>query len=775
MPTPSPTQTVELFASRYALQAQLGRGGMGRVYRAQDTLVGDVVALKVLELLESQSRSGALEFFRSEVRLARRISHPNVTHMYDMGEFSGQHYLTMEYVPGQDLKALVRARQELFPPEQAVRMMVAVCEGLAAAHAAGVIHRDLKPANVLVEEGGRVVLTDFGLAHALEGEGLGQGGGMLGTPVYMAPEQVSGGHVDARTDLYAVGLILYEMLTGQRAFTGDSPQAIASARLHNPPTDPREHEPVPDALAELVLRCLSREPAGRPASALELAQALRTWLDGQGEQPVLVLGTPGARPTDSLGELPTLLLPEEVSRSKALRVAVLPLRFLGPAAQAYQGEALTEALIDVLARTQGVSVLGSGATASLENERDPREAGRRLGVAWLVDGRVQQAGPRVRLSARLVEAASGAQLWGQHFEDGSAEDFTRQEVLSLRAAEALRSELQVATWRHAATPETLALYQQAFVLGHVPGSLPEQPLGWLEQCAEQSPGFIPGLVLHALHSLRMWFMRSADRRDWGEVARSSVARAERLAPELAETHLARSMLASSEGDWAQAVRSARAAVAAAPAFIAALTHLGGLQCEAGRVDEGMKNLQMCTLLAPHYGQAYFNLARSSVLRGELEVHRHCMERLSTFTSLRLPALVLRLRVAAWDGDLETVRRCLHALQEENEPAMAHVQRYAAVLLGELSLQEALAYLEVQLGQFRNPRFVSLMCQLATEMLCLSNRPQEALGFFRRAASTTLIDLEWTELCPPLASLRSLPGFAEGRRQVRARVAPFWNS
>lgn len=774
MSTRSPAQTVELFASRYALQNQLGRGGMGRVYRAQDTLVGDVVALKLLELLDSQSGSGALEFFRSEVRLARRISHPNVTHMYDMGQFAGQHYLTMEYVPGQDLKALVRARQELLPPEQVVRMMVAVCEGLAAAHAAGVIHRDLKPANVLVEEGGRVVLTDFGLAHALEGEGRVQGGGMLGTPVYMAPEQLSGGEVTARSDLYAVGLMLYEMLTGQRPFTGDSSQAIASARLHQPPTDPREHEAVPDALAELVLRCLSREPAGRPASALELAQALRTWLDTQGEQPVLVLGTPAPRPTDSLGDLPTLLLPEEVSRGKALQVAVLPLRFLGPAAQAYQGEALTEALIDALARTQGVSVLGSAATASLEGERDPREAGRRLGVAYLVDGRVQQTGPRVRLSVRLVEAASGAQLWGQHFEDGSEEDFTRQEVLSLRAAEALRGELQVATWRHAASPETLALYRQASLLGHMPGSLPEQSQAWLEQCTAQSPGFIPALELHALHSLRMWFMRSADRRDWGAVARASVARAERLAPELAETHLARSLLATNEGDWAQAVQSARAAVAAAPACIAALNHLGSLQCEAGRVDEGLERLRLCTLLDPHYGQAYFSLGRSSILRGDLETYRHCMERLSTFTSMRLPALVLRLRVAAWGGDLEAVRRCFQVLQQEEEPSMALVQSYAAVLLGEQSLREVLAYLEVQLGQFRNPRFVSLMCQLATELLCLSHQPQEALGFFLRAASTTLIDLEWTELCPPLASLRSLPGFTEGRRQVRSRVAPFWN-
>jgi len=266
----------ERFAGRYALEALIGQGGMGRVYRARDVLVGDVVALKTLELGKDPG-TDAVERFRREVRLARRISHPNVARMHDLGEHAGQHYLTMEYVDGVDLRTLI-AREGPLAPARATRIALAVCEGLAAAHAAGVMHRDLKPANVLVEKGGRVVLTDFGIARALVDEAAQRTQGTAGTPMYMAPEQLSGGELGPRADLYAVGLMLYEMLTAAMPFSGDSPIAVAFARLRQPPPDPRAKLAVPDALAELVLRCLAREPEQRPEGAPQLAQALRPFV-----------------------------------------------------------------------------------------------------------------------------------------------------------------------------------------------------------------------------------------------------------------------------------------------------------------------------------------------------------------------------------------------------------------------------------------------------------------------------------------------------------------
>jgi serine/threonine-protein kinase len=270
----------QLFAGRYFLLREVGRGGMGAVYQARDELLGEVVGLKVLEA-GSAWGSVAWERFRREARLARRIAHRHVARVYDLGRHQGHAFLTMEYVDGEDLRARL-ARQRPLSAETAARVALAVCEGLAAAHAAGVVHRDLKPANVLLEHGGRVVVTDFGIARAMEDEGEGaltNPRTLVGTPLYMAPEQMMEEPVDARTDVYALGLLLWEMLVGEPAFQGCTTLGAAFKRLRRPPPDPRMREAsVPDALAELVLACLSLKPHERPAGALAVADTLATWL-----------------------------------------------------------------------------------------------------------------------------------------------------------------------------------------------------------------------------------------------------------------------------------------------------------------------------------------------------------------------------------------------------------------------------------------------------------------------------------------------------------------
>ncbi|HEX8825689.1 MAG TPA: protein kinase [Archangium sp.] len=770
----------ERFAGRYALEALVGRGGMGRVYRARDVLVGDLVALKTLDLGKDPGTE-AVERFRREVRLARRISHPNVARMHDLGEHEGQHFLTMEFVEGVDLRSLL-AREGALAPARATRIVLAVCEGLAAAHAAGVVHRDLKPANVLVEKGGRIVLTDFGIARALADEAAQHTQGTAGTPMYMAPEQLSGGEVDARTDLYAVGLMLYELLTAAMPFSGDSPLAVAFARLRQPPPDPRTKAAVPDALAELVLRCLAREPEGRPASAAQLAQALRAWLESTGESTTtspLLVTNPGLSAPPTQPDAPTFVRstswPTSTGTSTGEQgVAILPLRFQGPQEQAYLGEALTDALIDGLSHTRGVRVPSSGTTARFRTEREPRAVARELGVAFLVDGVVQSAGPLVRVSVRLVETAQGTQLWSERFEDSSSDAFALQDRLGPRIAEALRIELRIAFHRDT-PPEALSLFRQAFVRGFTPGYATDTALEWVEQCLELAPNLSPALALHALLSLRTWFVgTSGPERNWEEVARASVARLEQRAPHLPETHLARAMLAGQESDWRKAVLAVRAALEAAPTFPAAMQFLGSLQCEAGRADEGLVLLRRAFELDSRLGLSLFELARCSALRGKLDDYRQAMERLATFNSYRVPGLMLRLRVSAWRGELEGVRECKLALEDENAPVARNGFRYASAVLGELDVLASLAPMDEMLTRPLSPRFASLLRQLATEQLCLTGQPEKALGYFLRAAETALIDLEWTDRCPALASLRALPGFAEGRRQVRARVQAIWN-
>ncbi len=783
-----------LFAGRYELLGQVGRGGMGTVYRARDTLVGDVVALKVLEVGEGPGPE-LLERFRREVRLARRISHPHVARTHDLGEHAGRLFLTMEFVEGADLQSLLR-REGPQPATRAARIALAVCDGLSAAHAAGVVHRDLKPANVLVEASGRVALTDFGIARAVAGEAASRTQGLVGTPMYMAPEQLSGGEVGARADLYAVGLLLYELLTAEPPFSGESSMAVAFARLRQPPPDPRGRVAVPEALAELVLRCLAREPEERPSGALEVASALRGWLASMGEQveapAALVTPVPGATTTGTTplpaspptgwgsrvgGELMrptsrTLLRPGEHS------LAVLPLRFVGPRDLEYLGDTLTEGLIDVLSRMRGLKVQGSGATERFRTERDPRVVARELGVGVVVDGTVQSLGPVVRASLRLLAGESGTQLWSGRFEESGADAFVLQDRLGQRMAEALRNELLILSYQEAATPEGLALYRKALAQVHTtPQFMAELVIAPLEECIARSPGFLPAVALHALATMRTWFMRSAEAdRDWAPVARASLERAVRLAPELAETLLARAMLATQEGEWRKAVLSLRAALDAAPTCAAALHYLGNLQCEAGRADEGLERLRLAYALEPALTIALLEFARCSALRGKMEDFQWASERLMAQPFLRVPAILTRMRVFAWTGQLDEVRRCRELLREEPSPmASFAAAQYATSVLGEEDPLVAIQPLNELLGGRVSPRFASMLCQFATEQLCLRGHAERALEYFQRAADTALIDLEWTDRCPALAPLRALPGFAEGRRKVRARVEDIWTA
>ncbi|NMO18259.1 protein kinase domain-containing protein [Pyxidicoccus fallax] len=770
----------EVFAGRYELLGLVGRGGMGAVYRVRDTLVGDVVALKMLEVGPALAPEW-LERFRREVRLARRVSHHHVARTFDLGEHAGRLFLTMEFVDGENLQALLD-RERALSPARAARIALALCEGLAAAHAAGVVHRDLKPANVLVEAGGRVVLTDFGIARAVAGEASSRTQGLVGTPLYMAPEQLESGEVDARADLYAMGLVLYHLLTGEPPFTGESAMAVAFARLRQPPPDPRSRAAVPDVLAELVLHCLSREREGRPESALAVAAALRDWLVSAGE-PVEVHGPPTPVGTTTGGALASVTptgtrsTPRTPLRSSEQSVAVLPLRYSGPREHEALGDGVSDALIDLLSRTAGLRVQSSGATQRFRQERDPRVAARELGVELLVDGTVQSLGRTVRATLRLVEGASGTQRWSGRFDDTDEDLFALQDRLSQRVTEALRNELLILRYRDAAPDEALALYRQ--VLSRVrimPRSMVDETVTPLEHVLSLAPGFLPAVAQHAVASLRAGFLRATDsERDWDAVGRVSLERASRLAPDLAETRLAQSLLAIQEGRLRDAVVALRDALDRAPTFAFALQVLGNLQCEAGRAGEGMERLKLAHALEPGLSIALIEVARCGAMRGELDTYRWCMERLEAQPLLALPTLILRMRVAAWTGALDEVRRCQDALREDPNPIAAHALAYCGLVLGELDADGAMASLDGLLARKLNPRFASLLRQMATEQLCLRGAPERALPYLHQAADTALIDLEWMDRCPALAPLRPLPGFAEARRKVRARVEAIWSA
>jgi len=261
----------QIIAERYRVVALAGRGGMGEVYRAEDLKLSQIVAIKFLPASLSQD-AGALARFHSEVRIARQVSHPNVCRVFDIGDADGVPFLTMEYVDGEDLASLIRRIGRL-SADKAVEIARQICAGLAAAHERGVIHRDLKPANLMLDSSGRIRITDFGLASiaaSIEASDV-----RAGTPAYMAPEQLEGKEVTTKSDLYSLGLVLYEILTGKRAFNATTLPELIKQRESSVPLNPSTIVRDLDPLVErVILRCLEKDPAQRPASALQVAAAL---------------------------------------------------------------------------------------------------------------------------------------------------------------------------------------------------------------------------------------------------------------------------------------------------------------------------------------------------------------------------------------------------------------------------------------------------------------------------------------------------------------------
>src|SRR5215472_16692549 len=275
-----PTQVVlqpgTLLAQRYEILQMLGEGGMGAVYKARDRDLNRLVALKVIRP-EFAGNESIIQRFKQELILARQVTHKNVIRIYDMGESEGMRFITMEYVDGEDLRALIRQHGKL-PPDQAVEIMQQVCRALEAAHAEGVIHRDLKPQNVMRDKQGRILVMDFGLARSLDAEGMTQTGALIGTMEYMSPEQAMGNSLDQRSDLFTLGLIFYELLTGNLPFKADTALAslLRRTRERAVPISQVNRE-VPQDLSNVVSKCLERDANQRYQTVQDLLKDLELW------------------------------------------------------------------------------------------------------------------------------------------------------------------------------------------------------------------------------------------------------------------------------------------------------------------------------------------------------------------------------------------------------------------------------------------------------------------------------------------------------------------
>jgi eukaryotic-like serine/threonine-protein kinase len=412
----------------YEILAPLGAGGMGEVYRARDTRLDREVAVKVLPTSAREDRDARTRFRREALALSR-LNHPNIEMVLDFGEDGGVDYMVLEFVPGETLAArLARGR---IPEREAAELGAQVAEALSEAHERGVLHRDLKPGNIMVTPKGRVKVLDFGLAKLAQvpsdetrSMDVTQAGTAPGTLAYMAPEQLLGTPIDARTDLYALGVALYEMTTAQRPFQAGLATALANEVLHGRLAPPRAHEPLLSARAEaIILRAMERESARRYQTAGEMLGELRRL---------------AAAEAGSSGEASPTAAPAE---RRVTSIAVLPLENLsGDPGQEYFSDGMTEELIACLAQVRALRIISRTSVMRYKGQRKAiSDIARELNVDAVVEGSVRRAGDRVRITVQLIDASAERHLWGKSYE----RDVT--EVLGLQGevAAAIVEEIQV--------------------------------------------------------------------------------------------------------------------------------------------------------------------------------------------------------------------------------------------------------------------------------------------------------------------------------------------
>ena len=435
---PLPTQTIETpkeelttgstFAGRYQIIEELGKGGMGKVYKAVDTEIKEKIALKLVKP-EIASDQKTIDRFRNELKVARQISHKNVCRMYDLNKAGGSYFITMEYVPGGDLKRFIRRSQQL-SLGTAVSIAKQICEGLAEAHRLGVVHRDLKPNNIMIDDIGNVRIMDFGIARSLETKGLTGKGLIIGTPEYMSPEQAEAKEVDRRSDIYSLGVIIYEMATGTLPFKGETALSIAMKHKGKMPKDPREVNPqISEELSRLILKCMEKEKEGRYQAADEIFSMLDMMGNGTSKTGVTALKTPD---TENI-------LEKEWKKS----IAVLPFLNLSPEnEQEYFCDGLTEEIINALSHIQELRVVARTSVFSFKGkEIDIREVGEKLNVEAVLEGSVRKAGDRLRIMAQLINIDDGCHLWSERYDRKMEDVFAIQDEVTLAIVDNLKVKL----------------------------------------------------------------------------------------------------------------------------------------------------------------------------------------------------------------------------------------------------------------------------------------------------------------------------------------------
>jgi len=822
-----------LYGGRYEILELLGVGASGSVYRARDTELNEVVALKVLRK-ELIGDATTVERFRNEVRLARRVTHHNVARVFDIGEHEGEKFLTMELVSGQSLTQRVldreTRRRRPLPLSELVDLVEQICAGLDAAHHSGVVHCDLKPDNILLSQDGRVVVTDFGISRALlqvrgassatspvpatsPARSVGRSARAApiqfdGTPMYVSPEQLNGDAVDARTDVYSLGAVLYELLTGEPPFSGASTVAVLAARVLRPPPDPRSLRPdLGPEIAHIITRCLAVAPADRFQHAGELAAALRLAvqkLSSEQTQAFMVptgsalssqpLGAaeatrdalnPVAADAADTADLAALMTARMPPRPAQTSHTLLVARFdnLGPREDDDLAVGLSRELAEALAAFPGVYIVGQAAPTSLPAaHRDPLAAARALSTDWLIRGALRRSDESLRLSLQLVRTADGSLVFSARSDccaenlltlaDSLIDDLGQALGLPARSAEALSAAgtaASPASAAPAASPATSVSadgYLRARAM-YERGDLQsvQQGVQLLEQALRRSPSDPRLLMYYALAQSRLWFYGYSD------AAGHATTAAERLValqPRRAESHLSLASVRFQGADALGALHATVKALSIRPDLPDAHELLGRTLVETGPVREGMEHLARARALDPSMIRVIADQARVLALLGRFDRAHELLGNRALIGQTFAIQWILRARMCMWQRDTARAEEYLR-----DPELIAGKYPRASLLLSAAARRSRIEPKDVLAAGLASdkssPRGRTFFFQMHAELQAAYGQYEQAVRSVARSVDAGLSDLLWLERCPLLVPLANDPRMAALRQIVYLRA------
>jgi len=621
--------------AHYRILETLGEGGMGVVYKARDTHLDRFVAIKVLppEKVADPERKRR---FVQEAKAASALSHPNIIHVYDIDQAGGTDFISMEFVAGKTLDRLIPWHGMRL--NEALKCAIQIADALARAHAAGIIHRDLKPSNIMVDEHGLVKVLDFGLAKLAETGTPGgnestrtlpqqtEAGAVVGTAAYMAPEQAEGKPVDSRSDVFSFGVLLYEMVTGRRAFGRGSRILTLSAILRDEPAALGPDSP--PELEKIITRCLRKDPnrrfqhmedvkvaldelkeesaAGKLAKTRTMAAGRQPWRWGATAVAVLL----AALAWWGAGRLWQRLSGRPIP-GRIESMAVLPLaNFSGDPAQEYFADGMTEALISDLARIGALRVISRTSVMQFKGTRKALpDIARELKVDAVVEGSVLRAGNRVRITAQLIETATDRHIWAENYERDLTDVLALQGEVARAIADQIRVRLTPGEHArlakaHAVTPEAYEYYLRGMQLGFS-RSETGAAIGMLERAVEIDPGFAAAYANLAKLYVQMFFSFVPEEQgQWEPKAHAAVDQALALDPDLAEAYIARGMLIwtpSNHFPHERAIREFRRALVLKPNSGEAHDWLATVYNHVGLLEEALRHLRQARAIDPAHG------------------------------------------------------------------------------------------------------------------------------------------------------------------------------